>query len=296
MSKATLKNSKRLPLNASLIFVIGFFTTAPLSAHAQSPTIRSCYSVKGGAVRWDYCVYKPTQSKGQDVLYYLHGLEGSDTEWSELPHYDDVYQSWGANAPTVVTISYGGIWLLAEKNGSGYSGLYENFLNTALPFIEKTNNLTPSRRLLVGLSMGGFNAAQLYLKNPNLFARVALLCPAITTVGPYSSQTEINAYVARTHALWTNVRNALEVSSTYFPNESAWENADPISLASKQGNSTFPPLFVSGGLQDQYGFFEGAAYFASEVVSQGAQAIWDPVNGGHCSFDWQATANFIVAH
>jgi S-formylglutathione hydrolase FrmB len=202
---------------------------------------------------------------------------------------------WGNSAPVVISITYGSAWLLAEQNESGYSGLYENFVKVALPTIEKTRNIHPEHRMLMGLSMGGFNAAQVYLKNPELFTKVALACPAITTVGPYSGADEIAAYTARTHALSNYVNNALYLSSNYYPSQEAWDRADSIALANTQITSDSPPLYISGGMQDEYGFFEGAAEFASIAASKGVSATWVPLRGRHCTFDWQGTARFFIA-
>lgn len=255
----------------------------------------TCHKATGGAYWWNYCVHKSSVSQSQDVLYYFHGLDGSEYEWEDSPVYQKVYQLWGAQAPIVVSITYGSIWLLAEVNSSRYSGLYENFIHTSLPYIEKTEKLNPLHRLLLGLSMGGFNAAQVYLKDPSLFSKVALACPALTTIGPYDGDAAIQAYISRTHAFQNNVYNALYLTSSYFPTEASWEKSAPIRLATESINPEFPPLYVSGGLQDEYGFFEGAKAFVDTANAKGAKAAWIPLQGPHCTYDWQGTALFLIA-
>jgi pimeloyl-ACP methyl ester carboxylesterase len=281
--------------------VVGIiFSFANISASvAQTPTAPpalpnvTCTQSSGGGYWYDYCLHKVGTSTNPDVVYYLHGLNGSQYEWEDSPYYSQIYALWGNQAPTVVSITYGSIWLLAQTNSSGYSGLYENFVNTALPAIETANSLKPRRRLLFGLSMGGFNAVELYLKNPNLFASVALACPAITTVGPYDGSNAINNYINRTNASAYDVNEAIYVSETYFPTEADWLNAAPLTLVNNV-NASFPPLYVSGGMQDQYGFFEGASQFVAAVTARGAKASWTPLQGGHCTFDWQGTSLFLL--
>jgi pimeloyl-ACP methyl ester carboxylesterase len=285
----------------SLGWIVGilFFSGSVSASFAQTATPTpafpqvTCTQSSGGGFWYDYCIHKVATSTNPDVLYYLHGLNGSQYEWEDGPFYSQIYALWGNQAPTVVSITYGSIWLLAQTNGSGLSGLYDNFVNTALPGIETANSLHPRRRLLFGLSMGGFNAAELYLKNPTLFAEVALACPAITTVGPYDGSNAIDDYIHRTHASAGDVDEAIYVSESYFPTEADWLKAAPLTLVNNV-NASFPPLYVSGGLQDQYGFFEGASQFVSAVNAHGGKANWNPLQGGHCTFDWQGTALFFL--
>lgn len=244
---------------------------------------------------WNYCEYQVPGSTSKDVLYYFHGIGGSEYEWQNFPFYDKTYSLWGNSAPTVVTVSYGSAWLLAEQNSSGVSGLYEHFIHTALPYLETQLKLTPERRLLMGLSMGGFNASQLYLKNPELFNKVALACPALSTVSPYASREEIAAYQQRTGALDYYIARALGLSATYFPDEASWQTAAPVQQAQQRTNPTYPPLFVSGGMQDQYGFQEGGKAFVDAAAANGATAKWTPVQGPHCTFDIVGNALFLLA-
>jgi S-formylglutathione hydrolase FrmB len=268
--------------------------TGPASIAAPAVDV-NCYQSTTTGFWYHYCVHKAEASTSQDVIYYFHGIRGSEYEWESSPYFSQIYTLWGNAAPIVVSVSYGSTWLLAERNGSRYSGLYENFVTVALPSIESSRNIHPAHRMLMGLSMGGFNAAQVYLKNPELFTKVGLACPAITTVGPYSDADAIGNYTARTHALSSYVNNALYLSSEYFPNATAWSEADPIALANARLTPNYPALYVSGGLQDEYGFFEGAAQFATIASSHGVSATWVPLPGRHCTFDWEGTARFFIA-
>jgi S-formylglutathione hydrolase FrmB len=282
-------------MKITLVAILSFlkFFALPLSLAAPPPAVTTtCTNNAQNGL--NYCVIKPVKTTNQDILYYFHGLQGNVHEWQNLPGYGTTYQTWANQAPIVVTISFGPIWLLAERNASASSGLYESFIFSALPFIEKSENLHPLHRLLMGLSMGGFNAAQIYLKNPSLFSKVALACPALTRVGPYSGQNAIQEYITRTHAQPSQVEKALSVSSSFFPDETSWETADSIALASKLVNPNFPPLFASGGMQDEYGFFEGALAFVNAISIHGAQAHFTELQGGHCTYDWIGTANFLV--
>jgi pimeloyl-ACP methyl ester carboxylesterase len=263
-------------------------------AYADAPKLDiKCYSV-ASTRDFGYCTHQVKGSTNHEVLYYLHGAGSSEYEWQNSTALSNVYEAWGTNAPAVITISYGRTWMLAEKNDSSYSGLLEHFTEVAMPWAEKQLGYVPTSRILIGLSMGGFNASQLYLKRPGLFRKVELLCPLITNVSPYDSYDAINAYTQRTRAQPNQVARALNLTQTYYPNAAIWNQAAPIALANATVSSASAPIFVSVGAQDEYGFFEGAKAFADQVTAKGGMAKFILVQGGHCSFDAAAAVEFIT--
>ena len=277
-----------------MFFVISLIFTQ--SAFAVSPELQiQCGHDEQDGIGWNYCDHQLAGSTSQDVLYYFHGLYGSELEWQNSLVLDETYAAWGLSAPRVITISYGTVWLLAEKNEGQASGLYEHLVHTALPYLEKQLHVNPVHRLLMGASMGGFNASQVYLKNPELFYKVALACPAITSVSPYASSDEISSYISRTGALNSYVDTALRLSSIYFPSPESWSQSDPIELAKQRVTEKFPDLFVSGGTEDEFGFQEGGKIFAETVALKGAKATWTALPGLHCTYDVSGTAQFLIS-
>lgn len=154
--------------------------------------------------------------------------------------------------------------------------------------------LQGGRRHLIGQSMGGFSAAEVALRNPGMFSRVALLCPAITTVGPFSSPVEIDDYIQRTGANPRLVKRMLKISRSVFINQKDWENHDPLRLLKKYDSSKRSKFYVSTGLSDGYGFLEGSEEFVDIAKDQSIISKWVPVPGGHCNFGRKATAYFIM--
>jgi len=253
-----------------------------------------CGTEDGGGISYSYCIQQLPGTTSKDAVLYLHGQGGSEYEWQNSPFAETVYSQWGQAAPAVITISYGKTWLLAEKNSSSLSGLFEHFTQIALPALEAKLPFHPAHLILMGASMGGFNASQLYLKRPDLFSRIVLACPAIITFSPQAKDLEVGAYVARTGADRYYVDRALEMFSAFYPDTAAWSNAAPVDLASKMVTAQFPPVYVSCGDVDQYGFFEGAKAFADAVAKNGASSQWKLVPGPHCSFDVNGVASFVV--
>jgi hypothetical protein len=117
---------------------------------------------------WSACVTRTKGSRNPDVLYYLHGGEDDERQWSKTTGYAELirkrWQAKGFSPPAVAAVSFGRLWLLAEKNASPESGLFEEFTGTVMPTVESQLVERPRRRLLLGESMGGFNAAVLALK------------------------------------------------------------------------------------------------------------------------------------
>lgn len=271
----------------TFLLTLLFLTLPAKAAH-------TCYEASSAGWYYDYCVDRVAESVNPDVVYYFHGAYGSSEEWLNSNYYRRIYDRWGIRAPTVVSVSYGNLWLLAERNNSGYSGLYDHFVKMALPEIEKARALKPARRFLAGASMGGFNAAQLYLKNPELFSKVVLLCPALVELNPYSNEADVEDYVSRTHANRSAIWNFIYLTQIYFPTRAAYKTADPFLLAQTHVSAGSPSLLVTIGLQDEYGFFEGSAGLVDLATEREAPAEYIPLDGRHCSWDWKSVSQFLI--
>lgn len=262
-------------------------------AYAELPDMNiECHGVRS-TYNFGYCVHQVKGSVSKDVLYYLHGVGSSEYEWQNNAALAKIYETWGANAPAVITISYGSFWLLSEKS-EDTRGLFEHFIGNAMPWAEKVLKFTPEKRMLSGASMGGFNASQLYLKQPTMFTKVAMLCPAITSVSPYASKADVDAYIERTHATRSYVNRAIYLSQMYYPTEAAWAKADPVANANQVVNNTFPAALITIGNQDEYGFQEGAKALADAITAKGGSAQWSLVEGKHCTFDVPAAISFLT--
>jgi len=315
MAPELLQNDYMKNQIKKILMVLVVLTLSPSFSWATMPPLDSkCYDVYSqhdyDQHDYSFCIDQEKGSTSQDVLLYLHGAGGSEHEWVNSPYAETFYSKWGMKAPTVISISYGKTWLLVEKNDSDESGLYEHFTQIALPHVESMLLFHPAKIMLVGASMGGFNASQLYLKQPQLFSKVALACPALFELDSkaiYSDDdsdnndddssdmdSEVSKYVARTRANEDDVNFALGVYLDYFPDEDSWNAASPIDLAAKWVTPAFPPLYVSCGDADQFGFFEGSTLFTNAVTKNGASAELKIVPGPHCSFDQDGMFGFLM--
>ncbi|QDK37836.1 alpha/beta hydrolase-fold protein [Bdellovibrio sp. NC01] len=264
------------------------------SAEPNYKSDYSCGSESQMGLTFKYCIRNVDRSKNQDIIYFFHGLMGNEETWFTQRFGTGMLERkwhWRGYDPTIVTVSFGEVWLLVNNHRFP---LIPFFKNNIMPFLEKkVGGLGKGKRMLIGQSMGGFNAIQASLQLPNTFSKVALLCPAITTVGPFSTPEEIAAYTERTHAVPSRVKLLLSISRQVFLNQNDWDKHDPLKLIARYRAKKMP-FYVSTGTADDFGFQEGSEVYSDLAKKLGFKSTWVPVPGGHCNFDRRTTANFIM--
>lgn len=251
-------------------------------------------SVQGVGFRFCYRNLETTNS--DDIIYFFHGLEGSEETWFTQYFGTLMVQKWWKHwgyRPRIVTVSFGPQWLLVDN--ARYP-LLPLFVQGVLPLLEKkVGGLRRGHRHLIGQSMGGFNAAEVSLKASGIFNKVALLCPAIATVSPFDSSDKIEDYIQRTGASREKVQTMLQISRSVFIDPNDWTKHDPLRLL-KKPQTKKSRYFVSVGESDDYGFQEGAEEFVEISRQSGFQTKWIPVAGGHCQFNRKGTAHFFMGN
>ena len=255
-----------------------------------------------------YCIHVPQKSTSKDVLYYLHGRGNSEHTWAEEWFFPaQLRAEWakqGTNPPIVVTVSFGPKWVLAEKNSSRFSGLFETFKTAVMPMIEAQMTGLSGRRMIMGDSMGGFNSVQLALKT-NLFSRAAILCAPMTEVSPFAPRSEIDAYVKRSrayhyygddkdHTVMTAVGEALELVHAFFPTPAEWATANPLALAAAADWKVAPKFYVTVGFYDRFASYEANEAFVARLQARGLDVEWHPQWGGHCVMDIASLSRFLT--
>ncbi|WP_374030185.1 alpha/beta fold hydrolase [Bdellovibrio bacteriovorus] len=246
-------------------------------------------------VSFKYCLRDIDRRQTQDIVYYLHGLGGSEKSWfRQLFSTRIIQHRWKRNGyyPMVITVSFGKEWLLVNNRRHK---LLPFFTKVAMPYLEKkVGGLKKGKRHLIGQSMGGFNALQLALKNPTLFNKVVLLCPAISTISPFADNREVWRYIFRTKAIPFFVRKMQKISQRAFINQKDWEQHDPLLLMRNFRGRIKPKMYLSVGMADGYGFQEGSRELYKLAQHDSFWFWWVPVFGGHCAFDRGTSANFIM--
>ncbi|MEE2742797.1 MAG: alpha/beta hydrolase-fold protein [Bdellovibrionota bacterium] len=277
-----------------LFFVFSFHTFASL----ERPVLEStCEETDTDRLTWNTCVIKTKDSKSKDVIYYFHGKDGDEKTW--LENYSvtgmlrDYWQENNIDAPTVVTVSFGPIWLLVRNNGTATGGLLELVSGKILPELN-SRFANEGKRILLGQSMGGFNAMQLYLEDSLRFDKAAFICPAIGQLSPFASDEEVLDYIQRTKASPDKVSDLIRLSKMFIPDLGFWKKTSPLILADKVLGEESSPIYLSASLEDDYGFYEGSLLFKNILKGKGVEINWRPLSGKHCSHDVISLGNFLT--
>lgn len=245
-----------------------------------------------------YCINRDTHGVNDDWLYHLHGRKLDETIWND-PSYmtamiQGVWQQMGQRPPTAVTLSYGPVWLLTPKGRAEVNGLLEQ-IRIDMEAIEARHG-RPARRLLLGESMGGLNALILGLSQPEHFGKVAALCPGVYVDSPFAPLSQLAAALERTGADPKIGFGVVRLARQYVADDAEWQRVSPLALIEQDlpASHTRPQLYVSNGLYDRYGNFEGSQRLIERARTLGWQTEWHPIYGGHCASDIASLARFLL--
>jgi len=280
------------------IFVLSvFFIVFISSASARKPRCGS-YEL-GEDFSLEYCLYLTDRTQNSDIVFYLHGRGGSEESWSGN-YGKKVEKYWKSNniiPPTIVAITFGPQWFLTEfPMMPGMPPLQGVYTELLIPNFEAMlGGLGNGRRLLVGESMGGYNSSMLFLKRPDLFEKVAILCPAISTLTPFSTDREVQDYIDRNNADPKRVNTMMSISRMLYTTQERWLTHSPLDLARTNTSADSPALYLSCGDKDEYGFYEGTVLFSGLVDDNEVNLQWVPIaKGVHCTVEPTSLGLFLT--
>jgi pimeloyl-ACP methyl ester carboxylesterase len=246
----------------------------------------------------NYTIYRAENGVSEDIVYHLHGRNLDASIWNDDTYFTSQIQAfWQRSSikpPTVVVVSYGPVWLMTPKNSQAESGLLDDFINR-LPEIESKVGKPPGRRILLGESMGGLNVLILGLSHPEMFSKIASLCPGVYLDSPFSDFSTLRAMTKRTGADPKIILGVTQLAKRYVSNNEEWNAINPISLI-ERANQSYPELYLSCGLYDNYGNFEGTEVLANLAIIRGVKTRWHPIYGGHCAIDIASLADFLASN
>lgn len=267
----------------------------PWGAQAVSFTPASQQCGREGAVR--YCVHAAAGGVNGDVVYHLHGRNLEAEVWNDPTYFTALLQAHWQNAgllpPTVISLSYGPVWLLAPKGQAEHSGLLETIWLDIQAIEARVG--APKRRMLMGESMGGLNSLVLGLSQPQHFVKVAALCPAVYKDSPFAPLSQIREAMVRTGADPRIIAGIWQLSRSYVSSADEWRRFSPLALIERAAvQETRLGLYLSAGLYDRYGLYEGTERLAQRAAQRGLSTEWHPLYGGHCAIDITSLGTFLV--
>ncbi|MEZ6142874.1 MAG: alpha/beta hydrolase-fold protein [Zavarzinella sp.] len=163
-------------------------------------------------------VYTPpgyTKEKQYPVLYLLHGIGGTEYEWSRGGAADVIMDNLYAAKkaiPMIVVLPNGRAAkdLTARdpipKQSPAFAAFEKDLLNDLIPFIEKEYSVLKDRksRAIAGLSMGGGQSLNFGLGNLDTFAWVGGFSSAPNTKRPESLLKESDQANKQLQLLWVS--------------------------------------------------------------------------------------------
>lgn len=247
------------------------------------------------------------------VAYYLHGLWGDETNWTALGHLDAAMDSLVAHGmrEMIVVMPDGDdgwytTWPAApdaracaadttrKEPASTYCvsrARYDDYItHDVVRFVDAHYRTIPSRasRAIAGLSMGGFGAITLALRNPTLYTAAAshsgVIAPLYAGPHPFDGTPRWAAVpdsLGRFYGgVYPSMRRALGLDTT------SWWRRDPARLLAATRATARPALFVDVGVDDQ--FVDESRAFRAAATGAGATVTYAEWPGSHSWAYWRA--------
>lgn len=293
---------KSIFMKTRLITLLAAFATTSISYGEEYQPVpvegveMECFNETSPA-HWSYCINHVPESKNEDVLYYFHARNGNETWWNDRTyHTGKLYETWkelDKDAPTVVSISFGKLWLLTENPGDVEGGLFNILRGTVIPAIEsKVSNLS-GKRMIAGISMGGLNTLMLSMKSKGFFNKAASMCAPLATVSPHDSFLNIIRYYIDSSASMRRAYMLWKFSKQFYPTQEIWERNDPIFLSRSFKPEDAPEIYITCGAKDDWGCKKGSEIFVDNIEKAGGAIEWVRRPGGHCDIDYRSLALFL---
>lgn len=164
---------------SSLVSLIAAVSLLPgFSPYASGPAGGSVQTgVLPGEQRPGFVYLPPgfTRSQRYPVVYLLHGMPGTPTEYllgTDLANWADTQISDGALAPFIAVLPAAGPD--PKYNGEWAGRVAAPLVQEIVPWIDAQLPTVAARqgRVIAGLSAGGFGAVDIGLRHPDLFGKI----------------------------------------------------------------------------------------------------------------------------
>ncbi len=182
-----------------------------------------------------YTIYLPsdyeTSERNYPVVYLLHGYSNDDTGWlqfGEAPYIADEGIANRDIPPMIIVMPDGGVTYFVN-DVSGENPYADMFIKEFIPFIDETYRTRPEKQFrgISGLSMGGFGALHMAMRNPDLFTACVAFSSAIRTDMEIKKMNE-NKYEKTYGTLYGSGLNGVDRLTGYY------KDFNPLNLLESQ--------------------------------------------------------------
>lgn len=229
-----------------------------------------------------YLIYLPAEyesasEKRYPVMYWLHGIGGAQTG---LPRYieriDDAIVA-GKTPPMIVVFVNGVRDSFFCDAADGRTPVETVIIKDLIPHIDATYRTVAQRegRIVEGFSMGGFGAAHLAFKYPEVFCAVSLLDAALLNLG-----TMQNRHAALYQRIFGGREEAFEAEN---PRTLLEKNAEVLRGrmairfgvgALVEGNRSLHEQLTRLNIAHEYDAFEGAGHNHGAILDRLGDKNW----------------------
>jgi S-formylglutathione hydrolase FrmB len=270
---------------------------------------------------WLPPAYAHDASARYPVAFYLHGLYGSEGDWSRQGALGATLDSMvAAGLPPMIVVMPDGddSWYVtwnalydaagcrrAERKEPAAEycvawGRYDEYVARDLvAHVDSAYRTRGGRagRAVAGLSMGGYGAVTLALRYPEVFAAAAshsgVLSPLYDGTTPFAPPARYAESAERLHDRWT--RFWFSMGPAFGRDTVAWWARDPARQAQRARATgvTLPALWFDAGIDDGLVIDQNRA-FHWELERLGVAHEWHERPGGHDWAYWRANAPYSL--
>jgi putative tributyrin esterase len=267
----------------------------------------------------DVYVYLPegyaTSTKRYPVFYYLHGLGGDERNWLEGGNLEQAANALGLQAIVVMPDGDNHFYVDGHsptdydaclKDGTGLfiptqnraktcvrTAKYETYLTKDLiAWVDSSYRTIATRegRAIAGLSMGGYGALVLAMRNPRLFVAAASHSgvDALLYAGPFPYvKGKVN--LIEKPADWGAGFGGFGawIRGIYGPDIANWRAHDPAFLV-EQLQPDGPALYLDCGTEDGFMLHHGMQYLHDLLLAKDVAHEYYLGPGGHDFEFWAA--------
>jgi S-formylglutathione hydrolase FrmB len=221
--------------------------------------------------------YDTDTSRRYPLVIFLHGLNNSERDWEGrgVQARLEELRAAGKVGEFIVALPYGAnSFYLNAKDGTRYE---DAVVKDFLPFVEGKYRTVgaPNKRMIEGISMGGFGALVIAFKHPDLFTAVAAHSAAIFEELPKPPAASGDMRAGYRYRLAEKLFGAP-------PDQQFFEANNPLYLARvNAARIKNLKIYFDVGQQDRYGFDVGNKKLDAVLTEAGIKHEYHMAPGGH---------------